>query len=283
MSHYPTHGQREAEAWCATQLATSDTHLRHAMRVLIFLTGAKPPDSLARYGLRGGYPHPGLVAVVRTCLSEIDKLIGGAEQRWLRPERHGLPWSQSEDAALTQAFDDYCQLVVLARKLERSERSVLYRLEQLGRIKAPDEDAFLVAQINVLLRAQRPDSASKIGRSEADSDKKSGSAQEACDSPKPGAGRMIGKTQAPPTSAALNEAAVAMECRKRVECSDEKGVVLGGTEIKGPKSENPNVHRPQILPCVRVPVTPAYPGRGDRDNCRPGAVSGFKRAAGVAR
>jgi hypothetical protein len=284
MSYCPTHGQREAEAWCPTQLATSDTHLKHAMRVLVFFTGAKLPDSLARYGLKGGYPHPGLVAVVRTCLSEIDKLIGGPEQRWLRPERHGLPWSQREDAALTQAFDEGCELSILAQQLERSEGSVLFRLEQMGRIKAPDEDAFLVAQIDaLLLRAERPDSASKIGRAEAEGDQKLSAAQEACDSSKPGAGRMAAKIHAHPASTAPTRAAVAVECRKRAGCFDEKDMILRETEVHGHKSKNPAVHRPQAIPWARGPVAPAYPWRGGRDSGRPGAVSDLNRAAGVAR
>ena len=285
MSYYPTHGQREAEAWCATQLATSDTHLSHAMRVLVFLTGAKPPDSLARYGLKGGYPHPGLVAVVRTCLSEIDKLIGGAEQRWLRPERHGLPWSQREDAALTQAFDEGCELSILAQHLERSERSVLFRLEQMGRITAPDEDAFLVAQIDVLLllRAQEPDSASKIGRAEAEGDQKLSSAQEACDSPKPGAGRMAAKIHAHPAPTAPNGAPVPVERRNRAGCFDEKDVILWETEMHSHKSKNPAVRRPQATPWARGPVAPACPWRVGRDSGRPGAVSDLNRTAGVAR
>ena len=284
MSYYPTHGKSEAEAWCATQLATSDTNLKHAMRVLVFLTGAKLPDSLARYALKGGYPHPGLVAVVRKCLSEIDKLIGGAEQRWLRPERHGLPWAQREDTALTLAFDHGCELSTLAQQLERSEGSVLYRLEQMGRIKVPDEDAFLVAQIDVLLlRAERPNSDSKIGRTEAESDKKPTFPLEACDSPKPGAGRVAGKARAHPASTAPKEFAVAVEWRNRAGYFDEKGVVLWDTETHGHRSENPAVQRPRIIPWARGPVVSAYSGRDDRDNGRPDVVRGLNRAVGAAR
>ena len=89
--------------------------------------------------------EPDVIRALFTVLGSLPEAGDGAVAAAASPRngkshrtRAGRPWSDEEDARLTNAFDGGESVSKLARQLERSPAAIRLRLVKLGRLSAED-------------------------------------------------------------------------------------------------------------------------------------------------